>query len=129
MIGRIQAGVSPPEYDYIMANLKQLGGKLISLLLALAMITALMPAVSLTASAAGVKYVLTADTPLYDSDGWTWDGQTLHFFGAGTFSVDSPQYFLIESTKDGGAAVIDISGSLSVSFATDGNFIKSYLPA
>lgn len=98
-----------------MTHSKQLCSKLISLLLALAMILALMPAVSLTASAAGPKYVLTADTPLYSSDGWTWDGQTLHFFGSGTYEVNS-DYFSIESTKYGGDAVIDISGSITVSF-------------
>ena len=104
---------------------RQLGSKLISLLLALAMILALMPAVSLTASAAGAKYVLTADTPMYGSDGWAWDGQTLHFFGSGTYEVDS-DYFSIESTKDGGAAVIDISGALTVNFtAYTSTFINS----
>ena len=78
-----------------MTHSKQLCSKLISLLLALAMILALMPAVSLTASAAGPKYVLTADTPQFSSDGWTWDGQTLHFFGSGTYEVNS-DYFSIE---------------------------------
>ena len=98
-----------------MTHSKQLCSKLISLLLALAMILALMPAVSLTASAAGPKYVLTANTPKFSSDGWTWDGQTLHFFGSGTYEVNS-DYFSIESTKNGGDAVIDISGSITVSF-------------
>ncbi len=98
-----------------MTHSKQLCSKLISLLLALTMILALVPAVSLTASAAGAKYVLTADTPQFSNDGWAWDGQTLHFFGSGTYEVDS-DYFSIESTKDGGAAIIDISGSLTVNF-------------
>ena len=104
-----------------MTHSKQLCSKLISLLLALAMILALMPAVSLTASAAGPKYVLTKDTPLYSSDGWTWDGQTLHFFGSGTYEVNS-DYFSIESTKNGGDAVIDISGSITVSFTKHTSF-------
>ena len=108
-----------------MTHLKQLGGKLISLLLAFAMILALIPAVSLTASAAEPKYVLKADTPLYSSDGWTWDGQTLHFFGSGTYEVNS-DYFSIESTNGGGAAVIDISGALTVNFtAYTSTFINS----
>ena len=108
-----------------MTHSKQLCSKLISLLLALAMILALMPAVSLTASAAEPKYVLTADTPLYGSDGWTWDGQTLHFFGSGTYEVDS-DYFSIESTNNSGAAVIDISGALTVNFtAYTSTFINS----
>ena len=104
-----------------MTHSKQLCSKLISLLLALAMILALMPAVSLTASAAGAKYVLTADTPMYGSDGWAWDGQTLHFFGSGTYEVNS-DYFSIESTKNGGDAVIDISGSITVSFTKHTSF-------
>ena len=104
-----------------MTHSKQLCSKLISLLLALAMILALMPAVSLTASAAGPKYVLTADTPQFSSDGWTWDGQTLHFFGSGTYEVNS-DYFSIESTKNGGDAVIDISGSITVSFTKHTSF-------
>ena len=108
-----------------MTHLKQLGGKLISLLLAFAMILALMPAVSLTASAAEPKYVLKADTPQFSSDGWTWDGQTLHFFGSGTYDVGS-DYFSIESTNGGGAAVIDISGALTVNFtAYTSTFINS----
>ena len=107
-----------------MTHLKQLGGKLLSLLLAFAMILALMPAVSLTASAAEPKYVLKADTPQFSSDGWTWDGQTLHFFGSGTYDVGS-DYFSIESTN-GGAAVIDISGALTVNFtAYTSTFINS----
>ena len=114
------------SYKDKMTHLKQLGGKLLSLLLALAMILALMPAVSLTASAAEPKYVLKADTPLYSSDGWTWDGQTLHFFGSGTYDVDSV-YFSIESTKDSGAAVIDISGALTVNFTKlTSEFISSW---
>lgn len=104
-----------------MTHSKQLCSKLISLLLALAMILALMPAVSLTASAAGPKYVLTADTPQFSSDGWTWDGQTLHFFGSGTYEVNS-DYFSIESTKNRGDAVIDISGSITVSFTKHTSF-------
>ena len=104
-----------------MTHSKQLCSKLISLLLALAMILALMPAVSLTASAAGPKYVLTADTPQFSSDGWTWDGQTLHFFGNGTYEVNS-DYFSIESTKNRGDAVIDISGSITVSFTKHTSF-------
>ena len=104
-----------------MTHSKQLCSKLISLLLALAMILALMPAVSLTASAAEPKYVLTADTPQFSSDGWTWDGQTLHFFGSGTYEVNS-DYFSIESTKNGGDAVIDISGSITVSFTKHTSF-------
>lgn len=108
-----------------MTHSKQLCSKLISLLLAFAMILALMPAVSLTASAAEPKYVLTADTPLYSSDGWTWDGQTLHFFGSGTYEVNS-DYFSIESTNNSGAAVIDISGALTVNFtAYTSTFINS----
>ena len=108
-----------------MTHSKQLCSKLINLLLALAMILALMPAVSLTASAAGPKYVLTADTPQFSSDGWTWDGQTLHFFGSGTYEVNS-DYFSIESTNNSGAAVIDISGALTVNFtAYTSTFIKS----
>ena len=108
-----------------MTHSKQLCSKLISLLLAFAMILALMPAISLTASAAEPKYVLTADTPLYGSDGWTWDGQTLHFFGSGTYEVDT-DYFSIESTNNSGAAVIDISGALPVNFtAYTSTFIKS----
>ena len=107
-----------------MTHLKQLGGKLLSLLLAFAMILALMPAVSLTASAEEPKYVLKADTPQFSSDGWTWDGQTLHFFGSGTYEVNS-DYFSIESTN-GGAAVIDISGALTVNFtAYTSTFINS----
>ena len=104
-----------------MTHSKQLCSKLISLLLALAMILALMPAVSLMASAAGPKYVLTADTPQFSSDGWTWDGQTLHFFGSGTYEVNS-DYFSIESTKNRGDAVIDISGSITVSFTKHTSF-------
>ena len=104
-----------------MTHSKQLCSKLISLLLALAMILALMPAVSLTASAAGPKYVLTANTPQFSSDGWTWDGQTLHFFGSGTYEVNS-DYFSIESTKNRGDAVIDISGSITVSFTKHTSF-------
>lgn len=108
-----------------MTHSKQLCSKLISLLLAFAMILALMPAISLTASAAEPKYVLTADTPLYGSDGWTWDGQTLHFFGSSTYEVDT-DYFSIESTNNSGAAVIDISGALTVNFtAYTSTFINS----
>lgn len=111
-----------------MTHSKQLCSKLISLLLAFAMILALMPAISLTASAAGAKYVLTADTPQFSSDGWAWDGQTLHFFGSGTYEVDS-DYFSIESTKNDGAAVIDISGSLTVNFnMLTISFIESSCP-
>lgn len=111
-----------------MTHSKQLCSKLISLLLAFAMILAIMPAISLTASAAGAKYVLTADTPQFSSDGWAWDGQTLHFFGSGTYEVDS-DYFSIESTKNDGAAVIDISGSLTVNFnMLTISFIESSCP-
>ena len=116
------------SYKDNMTHSRQLGGKLLSLLLAFAMILALMPSVSLTASAAGTKYVLTADTPMYGSEGWAWDGQTLHFFGSGTYDVDS-DYFSIESTKDGGAAVIDISGALTVNFNTlIVSFVKASCP-
>lgn len=111
-----------------MTHSRQLGSKLLSLLLAFAMILALMPAVSFTASAAGTTYRLEQDKPLFSNDGWAWDGSTLHFFGSGTYNVDSPSYFSIESSK-GPIAFIDISSSLNVNFTCrGGTFITSINP-
>ncbi len=110
-----------------MTHSKQLGSKLLSLLLAFAMILALMPAVSLTASAEDkAVYTLNKNEHKF-GDGWTWNGQTLHFFGAGTFDVDS-LYFSIASTNDGGVAVIDIAGPLTVNFKSSSTFIDSACP-
>ena len=99
----------------------KLCSKLISLLLALAMIAAFIPAISHTAAAAGDPPLsnLNADNYLY-GDGWTWDGQTLHFYGSRTFDLKYINFF-IESTKNGGAAVIDIASSINVtgSYVTD----------
>ena len=92
----------------------KLCSKLISLLLALAMIAAFFPVISHTAAAAGdppFSY-LRADNYLY-GDGWTWDGQTLHFYGSRSFDLNNIT-FNITSTKNGGAAVIDIASSISV---------------
>ena len=113
-----------------MTHFKQLSSKLISLLVAFAMIIALMPAISLPSNAEGITYEssveLTADEPKYSSKGWTWDGKTLHFFGSDTYNLDS-SYIKIRSTTDGGAAVIDISGSLTVNIDTlTARFIDSY---
>ena len=100
-----------------MTHSKQLGSKLISLLLAFAMILALMPAVSLTASAeADALYTLTSDKQQL-GDGWTWNGKTLHFFGSGTYDC-SKNYFYISSAKDN-AAEINVSGSLTVNIPQD----------
>lgn len=99
----------------------KLCSKLISLLLALAMIAAFIPAISHTAAAAADPAFgnLRADNYVY-GDGWTWDGQTLHFYGSRTFDLKYINFF-IESTKNGGAAVIDIASSISVtgSYITD----------
>ena len=108
-----------------MTHSKPLGSKLLSLLLAFAMILALMPAVSLTAAAdtETVKVTLIGDKPQH-GDCWTWDGKTLHFFGSGTFDVqgNDSNYFLINSTSDGGAATVDISSSLNVNMGGEFNF-------
>jgi len=110
-----------------MTHSKPLGSKLLSLLLAFAVILALMPAVSLTASAEDkAAYTLNKNEQKF-GDGWTWNGQTLHFFGAGTFDVDS-LCFSIASTNDGGAAEIDIAGSLTVNFTGHSTFIESACP-
>ncbi len=53
-----------------------------------------------------------ADNYLY-GDGWTWDGQTLHFYGSRSFDLNYIN-FNIKSTKNGEAAVIDIASSISV---------------
>ena len=99
----------------------KLCSKLISLLLALAMIAAFIPAISRTAAAAQDPPFssLNADIYLY-GDGWTWDGQTLHFYGSRSFDLNNIK-FNITSTKNGGAAVIDIASSISVtgSYVTD----------
>ena len=94
-----------------MTHSKPLGSKLISLLLAFAMILALMPAVSLTASAAGANYTLTSDKAQY-ADGWTWDGETLNFYGSETYDCTNI-YFDIQSANNNTAKVV-ISGSLTV---------------
>ena len=92
----------------------KLCSKLISLLLALAMIAAFFPVISHTAAAVPDPPFseLNADNYLY-GDGWTWDGQTLHFYGSRSFDLNNIT-FNITSTKNGGAAVIDIASSISV---------------
>lgn len=91
-----------------------LGKRLISLLLAFAMILAFIPAISHTAAAASDPPLsnLRADNTLY-GDGWTWDGQTLHFYGSRSFDLKYINFF-IKSTKNGEAAVIDIASSINV---------------
>ena len=109
-----------------MTHSKQLGSKLLSLLLAFAMILALMPAVSLSAGAAPIlpKYSLEKGKPQYE-DGWTWDGDTLHLFGSNTYDCSSQGYFKIEAANDE-TAVVDISGSLTVNLTH--SFIMAFRP-
>lgn len=95
--------------------------KLLGLLLAIAAIVFLIPALSFdTAAATDPPFsTLRADNYLY-GDGWTWDGQTLHFYGSRSFDLNNIT-FNITSTKNGEAAVIDIASSISVtgSYVTD----------
>ena len=104
-----------------MSKSKTFSGKLLGLLLAIAAIIFLIPALSFdTAAATDPPFsTLGADNYLY-GDGWTWDGQTLHFYGSRSFDLNNIT-FNITSTKNGGAAVIDIASSISVtgSYATD----------
>ena len=105
----------------IMSKSKTFSGKLLGLLLAIAAIIFLIPALSFdTAAATDPPFSnLMADNYLY-GDGWTWDGQTLHFYGSRSFDLNNIT-FNITSTKNGGAAVIDIASSISVtgSYVTD----------
>ena len=93
---------------------KTICGRLFGLLLAIAAIIVLIPALSFdTAAATDPPFsTLMADNYLY-GDGWTWDGQTLHFYGSRSFDTSNIK-FPIRSTKNGGAAVIDIASSISV---------------
>ena len=104
-----------------MSKSKTFSGKLLGLLLAIAAIIFLIPALSFdTAAATDPPFSnLMADNYLY-GDGWTWDGQTLHFYGSRSFDLNNIT-FNITSTKNGGAAVIDIASSISVtgSYVTD----------
>lgn len=88
---------------------------MISLLLALAMIVAFIPVIS-----------LRADNYLY-GDGWTWDGQTLRFYGSRSFNTEYTR-FDITSTKNGGAAVIDIASSITVDLSSCNSFVASDVP-
>ena len=99
----------------IMSKSKTISGKLLGLLLAIAAIIVLIPALSFdTAAAIDPPFsTLMADNYLY-GDGWTWDGQTLHFYGSRSFDLNNIT-FNITSTKNGGAAVIDIASTISVS--------------
>ena len=98
----------------IMSKSKTFSGKLLGLLLAIAAIIFLIPALSFdTAAATDPPFSnLMADNYLY-GDGWTWDGQTLHFYGSRSFDLNYIN-FNIKSTKNGEAAVIDIASSISV---------------
>ena len=104
-----------------MSKSKTFSGKLLGLLLAIAAIIFLIPALSFdTAAATDPPFsTLRADCYLY-GDGWTWDGQTLHFYGSRSFDLNNIT-FNITSTKNGEAAVIDIASSISVtgSYITD----------
>ena len=104
-----------------MSKSKTFSGKLLGLLLAIAAIIFLIPALSFdTAAATDPPFsTLGADNYLY-GDGWTWDGQTLHFYGSRSFDLNNIT-FNITSTKNGEAAVIDIASSISVtgSYVTD----------
>lgn len=97
-----------------MSKSKTFSGKLLGLLLAIAAIIFLIPALSFdTAAATDPPFSnLMADNYLY-GDGWTWDGQTLHFYGSRSFDLNYIN-FNIKSTKNGEAAVIDIASSISV---------------
>ncbi len=92
-----------------MSKSKTFSGKLLGLLLAIAAIIFLIPALSATDPPFSN---LMADNYLY-GDGWTWDGQTLHFYGSRSFDLNYIN-FNIKSTKNGEAAVIDIASSISV---------------
>ena len=97
-----------------MSKSKTFSGKLLGLLLAIAAIIFLIPALSFdTAAATDPPFSnLMADNYLY-GDGWTWDGQALHFYGSRSFDLNYIN-FNIKSTKNGEAAVIDIASSISV---------------
>ena len=97
-----------------MSKSKTFSGKLLGLLLAIAAIIFLIPALSFdTAAATDPPFSnLMADNYLY-GDGWTWNGQTLHFYGSRSFDLNYIN-FNIKSTKNGEAAVIDIASSISV---------------
>ena len=97
-----------------MNKLKTISGKLLGLLLAIAAIIVLIPALSFDTVAISDPALsdFKADNYFY-GDGWTWDGQTLHFYGSRSFDLNNIT-FNITSTKNGGAAVIDIASSISV---------------
>lgn len=116
-----------PSKEENMTKTKSLCSTVISLLLALAMIVAFIPVISLRAEAADPPLSpLRADNYLY-GDGWTWDGQTLRFFGSRSFDTEYTR-FDITSTKNGGAAVIDIASSITVDLSSCNSFVASDVP-
>lgn len=91
------------------------------------MIVAFIPVISLRAEAADPPLSsLRADNYLY-GDGWTWDGQTLRFYGSRLFDTEYTR-FDITSTKNGGAAVIDIASSITVNLSCGNSFVASEVP-
>ncbi len=122
-----------------MTKLKPLGSRLISLLLALAMIAAFIPVISVTAAASDNAYcTLRENEPKYGSEApwnepWYWDGQTLNLYGSYGYSFNSSgnggqngaYYFEIESSNDEFHPTVLVSNSISMDLGSSGTFVYS----
>ena len=122
-----------------MTKLKPLGSRLISLLLALAMIAAFIPVISVTAAASDNAYcTLRENEPKYGSEApwnepWYWDGQTLNLYGSYGYSINSSgnggqngaYYFEIESSNDEFHPTVLVSNSISMDLGSSGTFVYS----
>ena len=122
-----------------MTKLKPLGSRLISLLLALAMIAAFIPVISVTAAASDNAYcTLRENEPIYGSEApwnepWYWDGQTLNLYGSYGYSFNrsgdggqnGAYYFEIESSNDEFHPTVLVSNSISMDLGSSGTFVYS----
>ncbi len=124
------------SYKEKMTKLKPFGSRLISLLLALAMIAALIPVISVTAAASNNAYIMLRENePRYGCEApwnapWYWDGQTLKLYGSYSYSFnlggdDSAYYFEIESSNDKFYPTVLVSNSISVDLGSSGTFVYS----
>ena len=118
-----------------MTKIKPFGSRLISLLLALAVIAAFIPMISVTAAASGNAYItLRENEPKYSLDEpWYWDGQTLYLYGSYDYSYDrsgnggenGASYFEIESSNDDFHPTVLVSNSISMALERNGVFVYS----
>lgn len=118
-----------------MTKIKPFGSRLISLLLALAVIAAFIPMISVTAAASGNAYItLRENEPKYSLDEpWYWDGQTLYLYGSYDYYYDrsgnggenGASYFEIESSNDDFHPTVLVSNSISMALERNGVFVYS----